>query len=75
MTTEEPGRYDVPRKGQRRRAAARARRSPRANAPRPTVWVVYRGQSIEVIGVYTDPVLALEALGERRDARVMKAAG
>lgn len=77
MTTEEPGPYTVSRKSRGGRRPTRPRpRTPRPSAgSRPALWIVYRGEAIEIVGVFADPVLALEALAERRDTRVVKAAG
>ena len=81
--TEDKAPYAVPTESppakKRRGPKPGAKRKPRARAasttPAPNVWVVYRGEKVEILGAFRDPVVALDALSESVDARVVKAAG
>ncbi len=77
MTTEEPAPYTVPRKprGGGRPTRPRPRTARPAAGSRPTLWVVYRGEAMAIVGVFADPEQALDALCARPDARVVKATG
>ena len=79
MNTEEAATYDVKTPRKRRGPKPGSKRKPRGPAasttPEPRVWVVYRGEAIEIVGAFRDPVRALDALSETTDARVVKAAG
>ena len=75
MTTEEPGPYTVSRKPRGGRRPTRPRPgTPRPSAgSRPALWIVYRGEAIEIVGVFADPVQVLDALCACPQARVMRA--
>ena len=73
MSTEEAATYDVkpPRKRGPKPGSKRKPRTPAATSPStPPVAVVYRGEGIEVIGVYLDAREALRAVAETEGARV-----
>jgi hypothetical protein len=76
--TEDKAPYAVPTETppakKRRGPKPGSKRKPRSvvtpSATTPPVAVVYRGEGIEVIGVYLDPGQALRALAETEGARV-----
>lgn len=73
MNTEEAATYAVkaPRKRGPKPGSKRKPRTPAATSPStPPVAVVYRGEGIEVIGVYLDARDALRALAETEGAKV-----
>ena len=77
MNTEEAATYDVKTPRKRRGPKPGSKRKPRvataASPATPQVAVVYRGEGIEVIGVFLDPSQALRVLAETEGARVVLA--
>ena len=79
--TEDKAPYAVPtetppakkRRGPKPGAKRRPRTITLPSASAPQIAVVYRGEGIEVIGVYLDPGQALRAIAETEGARVILA--